>query len=244
MTEKERFRNAPGVWARLLAFGGWGSGARGALPGATEAEERANSLTGAVGLAASLVGLALLLDRPSIEFSYRIAAVVYGLTLVGSYAINTLYHAEPEARLKQRLRLLDHCAVYALIAGTYTPVALAGLGGPLGWAVLAAAWTLAGLGIAFKLRYRFRYPGLSLTFYLAMGWLVVPFVPRLHEAAAPGGFWLLVAGGAAFTLGTVLFGAKRLPHHHAAWHLLVLAGTGCHYAAIVGYLLPPGWAGP
>lgn len=228
------------MWKKVLVLGGWGERSTGCLPEATDAEERANSITGGIGLTASLVGLALLLDQPTAELSYRIGAAVYGLTLVVSYAVNTLYHAEPHRPLKERLRLLDHCAVYALIAGTYTPIALVGLGGRLGWTVLAASWTLAGLGILFKVRCRFRYPGTSIALYLLMGWLAIPVVPRLLEAVGWDALLLMTAGGLAFTIGTIFFGAKRMPHHHAVWHLLVLVGSGCHYAAILGYVLPAG----
>lgn len=226
------------VWKRILAQGGWGQRTTGSLPEATEAEERANSITGGIGLTASLVGFVLLLAHPVGDLSYRIGAAVYGLTLVLCFAVNTLYHAELHRPLKERLRVLDHCAVYALIAGTYTPVALAGLGGRLGWAVLAAAWLLAGVGILFKLNCRFRYPGTSIVVYLLMGWLAFPVMPRLLNAVGAEGLLLLVAGGVAYTIGTIFFGAKRMRHHHAVWHVLVLIGSACHYVAIVRYVLP------
>lgn len=226
------------MWKKVLAFGGWGQRATGPLPDATEAEERANSITGGIGLTASLVGFAFLLDLPAGELSYRIGATVYGFTLIASYAVNTLYHAESHRPLKERLRVLDHCAVYALIAGTYTPVAIVGLGGRLGWAVLGVAWTLAGLGMWFKLRCRFRYPGTSLAFYLAMGWLAIPIVPQLLDVLGPEAVILMAAGGLAFTVGTIFFGAKGLRHHHAVWHVLVLVGCACHYAAIFAYVMP------
>jgi hemolysin III len=211
------------------------------LPEATRQEELANSITGAFGLVGSVVALAVLLQTAleAGRFEYLFGATVYGVTLILSYAATTLYHGVRHAPRKERLRVLDHCAVYTLIAGSYTPLAVAGLGGKTGWLLLAAVWSLAGIGIAFKLRFRFRFPGTSVLIYLLMGWLGLVTIQEVMAVMGQQGFVLLAAGGLAYTIGTIFFGAKRLRYHHAVWHLLVILGSGFHFLAISGYVLAP-----
>lgn len=214
----------------------------GALPEATWQEELVNSVTGGVGLVGAVLALGILVQvaLQAGHFEYLFGAVVYGFTLVFSYAATTLYHGVRHASRKERLRVLDHCAVYTLIAGSYTPVAIAGLGGRTGWLLLGAVWALAGIGILFKLRYRFRFPGTSVLIYLLMGWLGILTIRPVMEAVGSQGFLFLTAGGLAYTIGTIFFGAKRLPYHHAVWHVLVILGSGFHFLAISGYVLAPG----
>ncbi|MCG8468372.1 MAG: hemolysin III family protein, partial [Gemmatimonadetes bacterium] len=190
-----------------------------------------------LGLLGSLVALAFLIDTPTRNLAIELSGVIYGLTLVTSYAATTIYHAAQCRVRKARWRVLDHCAVYALIAGSYTPLAVAGLGGELGLLVLLSVWLLAGLGIAFKLRYRFRFPGTSVAIYLVMGWIGVLMVGRIMDAVGPGAVSLMVMGGLCYTLGTVFFGAKRVPYHHAVWHVLVIVGSAFYYKAIVDHVL-------
>ena len=226
---------------RLLAFGGWGQRSAGALPETTEAEELANSITGGLGLLMSLIGLAFLL-RGTLAYGhpdYLISAGVYGLTLVLSFAATTLYHGTRHTPRKERLRVLDHCAVYALIAGSYTPIAVVALGGRTGWWLLASVWVLAALGVLFKLRYRFRFPGTSILMYLLLGWLGIVTIRPVIDALGLRAFLLVAAGGLAYTIGTIFYGAKRMPHNHAVWHLLVILGCAFNYAAITGYVLTP-----
>lgn len=226
---------------QLLEIGGWGQRTYGDLPEATESEELANSLTGGLGLLASLIGMAVLVQATLHmgRVEYLFSATVYGATLIFSYAATTAYHGARDAERKVRLRLVDHCAIYLLIAGSYTPVAVAGLGGRVGWILLATVWALAGIGILFKLRFRYRFPGTSVLLYLLMGWLAVITIRPLFEAIGSSGFALLAAGGLAYTIGTIFFGAKRLPYNHAVWHVLVILGSGLHYAAILQYVLVP-----
>jgi len=223
---------------RIARAGGWGNRTFTALPETvTEREEFWNSLTGGLGLLGSLIALALIIDTPTPNLLVQLSAVIYGLTLVASYGATTIYHSARCHVRKARWRILDHCAVFVLIAGSYTPLAIAGLGGRFGWLVLSAIWVLAALGIAFKLRFRFRFPGTSVAIYLVMGWLGVFLVGGVLSAVGPGAVSLLVAGGLCYTLGTVFFGAKRLPYHHAVWHLLVILGSVFHYMAIVDHVL-------
>jgi len=213
----------------------------GALPDVPRKHEMANSLTGGLGLLGSVVALFVLVDMGTRLGSTGalVSATVYGLSLVLSYGATTVYHALRCEVRKARWRVFDHCAVYVLIAGSYTPLAMFGLRGDARWQVVAAIWTLAALGIAFKLRFRFRFPGTSVFIYLVMGWLGVLMIGQVIATVGAEGVTLLAAGGLAFTIGTIFFGAKRLPYHHAVWHVMVILGSGLHYLAIVDYVLPP-----
>ncbi len=234
--------SARAIGRRILSIGGWGQRSFGPLPNEpTESEELANSLTGAVGLLASVIAVGYLLEGTLQhgQPEYLLSALLYGATLVLSFAATTLYHGARCRFRKQKLRVLDHCAVFALIAGSYTPVAVVGLGGRLGWGLFAGIWAIAGAGILFKLRVRFRYPGTSVLIYLAMGWIGVLTIRPVIEALGFQATALLAAGGLAYTIGTIFFGAKRMPYNHAVWHLLVILGSACHYAAITSYVLAP-----
>lgn len=230
-----------GVGRRLQEVGGWGDRTFDALPEVERRHELANSLTGGLGLVGSLVGLAMLVDLGSRLGSTAalVSGTIYGLSLVLSYTATTVYHGLRCEIRKAQWRVADHCAVYVLIAGSYTPLALGGIGGSAGWLVLAAVWSLALAGIAFKLRFRFRFPGTSVAVYLVMGWLGVFLIGEVIANVGADAVWLMAAGGLAFTIGTIFFGAKRIPYHHAVWHLMVLAGTWLHYQAVVSYILPP-----
>lgn len=197
-------------------------------------EERANRWTHAVGLAASLVagpvlvGLAVRSGDPT-----SIAGVaVYALTLVALYAASTAYHSVRRPDLKRLLRRLDHSAIFLLIAGTYTPIALVVLGGGLGWTLLATAWGLGAVGIVWKICCLERFPVLGPAYYLAMGWMAVVALGPLVESLSTAEMAWLVAGGLAYTGGVVFYAWKRLPYNHAVWHLFVLAGSFCHFTTV------------
>jgi hemolysin III len=203
-------------------------------------EEIVHALTHGVGALLSLVGLAMLvaiavraggLDR-------ILAAGVFGLTLVTMFGVSTAYHAVPARRLKRWLRVMDHSAVYLLIAGTYTPFSVISLRGPWGWSLLAVIWSLALAGIMLKLRPVARVPGLSVVLYVAMGWLGVVAARPLFESVPPGGLVLLLLGGVTYTTGVLFFVWRRLPFNHAIWHLFVLAGSAFHFLAVLIYVLP------
>ncbi len=222
---------------RIKHAGGWGTRDFDALPRAvTDREELLNSVTGAIGLIGSVIALGMLVGTPTASLTLQLSAVIYGLTLVASYGATTVYHSAKCHVRKARWRLLDHCAIYALIAGSYTPFAIA-IGGRLGWFVLISVWVLAVLGILFKLRFRFRYPGTSVAIYLVMGWLAVFMIGEIMRTVGPGGLALTAAGGLSYTLGTIFFGAKRLPYNHALWHVMVITGSALHYMAIVQHVL-------
>jgi hemolysin III len=202
-------------------------------------EEIANSLTHGLGAILAVAGLVVLALSASRYGSARtvVGCVVFGVALVILYASSTLYHSigHEHARAKAVLRVLDHSAIFLLIAGTYTPFTLVSLRGPWGFALFGVVWGLALAGITLRLVLRRRPTALFVALYLAMGWCIVLAAKPLLAAVAPGGIALLVAGGLAYSVG-VLFYASRRPYHHAIWHVFVLAGSAFHYAAVLRYV--------
>jgi hemolysin III len=201
--------------------------------------EPVNAWSHLVGLVLATAGTAVLL-RLAHSHAQTVAFAVYGGSLVLLYAASTLYHALPLPPHRLRpLRTLDHIAIYFLIAGTYTPVALVTLHGPWGWALLAAAWAIAIAGIPFKIWWLDAPIWLSTATYLAMGYMALLAAAPLAAAVSLGGLVWLVAGGVAYTIGAIIFSRER-PNpfpgvfgHHEIWHLLVLVGSGCHFAFMV-----------
>ena len=205
------------------------------------AEEIANAITHGLGLAAAVAALPILLAvGVASGDAYRaVGSAVFGATLVLLYLSSTLYHALRPCPAKERLRVLDHSAIYLLIAGTYTPFMLGALRGPWGWSLLAVIWSLAVAGIVAKLVLRFRFPRLSTWLYLGMGWLIVVAIQPLAANVSSSGVAWLVVGGLCYT-GGVIFYVKdaRIRFGHALWHLFVLAGSACHYLAVLWHAAP------
>jgi hemolysin III len=196
-------------------------------------EEAANALTHGVGAFAALIGGAVLVALAAMRGDgwQLTGAIVFSISLLMLYLASTLYHAARNPVAKTRLKVLDHCAIYLLIAGTYTPFTLVGLRGPLGWSLFAAVWTLAFSGIVFKLFFTGRFRKLSTGIYIAMGWLgIVAIRPMLHVLDDATLCWLL-AGGLAYTLGTVFY-LRNSRYSHAVWHLFCILGSACHYVAV------------
>ncbi len=206
------------------------------LPG----REIANALSHGLGLVGSLGAIALLaaVVMDGAEPRHRVAVAIYGTTLVVLYLVSTLYHSVPRGRFKQALRLADHCAIYLLIAGTATPLSLAHAGAEGRTGMLGLVWALALLGVAWKLATRWRHPSWSLLSYLGFAWGIGVAYDSVLFALPRTGLLLFAAGGAAYTLGVVFFVWRRLPYHHAIWHLFVLAGSAFHFAAIAFYVFP------
>ena len=201
-------------------------------------EEIANSVSHGVGLLAGLGAVPLLIvmavrsGRPSA----LLGASVFSATLLALYLSSTLYHALPRNRAKRVFRVLDHSAIFLLIAGTYTPFTLGVLRGPWGWTLLGTVWTLAIAGMVLMAVGGVRYPRTTTGLYLGMGWLALfaiqPLIPHLPMA---GLLWL-VAGGLAYTGGVVFVALEhRVRYGHFVWHLFVLAGTACHVVAVAFY---------
>lgn len=203
-------------------------------------EEFANTITHGFGLALSIVGFVVLVvlaglrgDAVSVS-----GCVIYGLSLVILYAASTMYHSAVAPELKNVLRVLDHCSIYLLIAGSYTPFGLIVLKGALGVNLLIALWAFAAIGILLKVFLRDRFVALSVVSYIVMGWLGILAIQPLFEAIGFVPILLIVAGGVAYSLGVIFFAWKRLRHHHAIFHIFVLAGSILHYAAVVLYVVP------
>ena len=200
-------------------------------------EEIANSVSHGVGLLAAVAAAPVLI----VAAVWRggavaiVGASVFAATVVVLYLTSTLYHALPASRAKRVLRVLDHGAIFLLIAGTYTPFTLGVLHGAWGWTLFGLVWSLALAGVVLKAVGGVRYPVLSTSLYLAMGWLVLIAVKPLWDRVPMWGLIWLVAGGLAYTLGVAFFAAKRVPYGHFVWHLFVLVGTVCHFIAVLRY---------
>jgi len=203
----------------------------------TMGEEIANSISHGVGLVGAIIVTPILIVVASRHGGAKgiVAASIFGTTMILMYLMSTLYHLFPEGRAKRVFNILDHCAIYVLIAGTYTPFTLVVLHGGWGWTMFGIIWGLAIAGIVFKAVGKLRYPVLSTTIYVVMGWLVIIAIkPLWHELPLAGVIWL-GAGGVAYTLGVVFFAATGIRYNHLIWHLFVLLGTTFHFIAVLKY---------
>lgn len=202
-------------------------------------EEIVNALTHGLGATAALAGGAVLITLAAVHGDgwQLVGAIVFGVSLLLLYLASTLYHAIQHPTAKGRLKVFDHCAIYVLIAGTYTPFTLIGLRGPWGWGLFIAIWSLALAGVVFKLFFTGRFKRLSTLIYIAMGWLVVVAIKPLLATLDAWTFGWLLAGGLFYTLGTIFYHRPALPYSHAIWHLFVIAGSVCHYVAVMAQVL-------
>lgn len=202
-------------------------------------EEVANSLTHGFGLLLSIAGFVFLLALAITKGDvWHIAsAVVYGLSLVILYAASTLYHSEVEPGRKHVLQLVDHCCIYLLIAGSYTPFLLVLMRDTLGFGLLAFVWAFALFGIAMKVIFRGRFNAAGVVSYLAMGWIGIIAIHPLYLMLGWEPLALVLGGGASYSLGVVFFGWHSLRHHHAIWHGFVLGGSILHYLAVVLFVV-------
>jgi hemolysin III len=203
-------------------------------------EEIANAITHGLGALLSIVALIALVSIAAVWGTgwHLASAIVYGTTMFLLYMASTLYHAITHPKARHVFKIIDHAGIYLLIAGTYTPFTLVTIRNEGGWYLFAVVWTLALIGIAAEAFWVYRPKWLSAVVYLAMGWLALAMVRPLLQSLEPGGVWLLVAGGLAYTLGTVFYVLKRVRYMHAVWHLWVLAGTVLHFLAVMFYVFP------
>lgn len=206
----------------------------------TLGEEIANSVTHGVGAVLSIAGLAILTGFAMAlgDGLLVTSCAVFGATLILLYTASTLYHAIPLPRAKQVLRLIDHSAIFLLIAGTYTPFMLVSLASTLGTTLCVLIWGIALAGIAAQGQLIRKAKWVNAALYVAMGWVVVVAIKPLAASVPAGGLALLIAGGLAYTLGTVFYVWKKLPYHHAIWHMFVLAGSALHFFAVLFYVIP------
>ncbi|MCE9662798.1 hemolysin III family protein [Halomonas sp. M5N1S17] len=207
-------------------------------------EEWLNSISHGIGAVLSLVGVVVLIVLASLAAHvdpWKLVGIsLYGVTLVLLYTASTLYHGVRHPRLKRVFQHLDHCAIYLLIAGTYTPFLLVNMRGTTGWTLFAIVWGLALAGIACKLAWPHRFTVLRVTIYLIMGWLIVFASGEMSASLPTAGIALLAAGGITYTLGVIFFAISAIPFNHAIWHLFVLGGSTCHYFAVYAAVLPFG----
>lgn len=199
-----------------------------------------NAGSHAIGLMLSIVALVVCVVFSAIKSNVYavVGCSIYGVTLILLYAASTWYHAAKNTSLKSRLKVLDHVSIFLLIAGTYTPFLLVTLRGAWGWSLFGVVWALAIIGVVFKLFFTGRYEFFSLALYLLMGWLVVIAIKPLVHALAFAGLVWLVLGGLFYTTGVYFYATdRRYPHHHFVWHLFVLAGSACHFFAILFYVV-------
>jgi hemolysin III len=201
-------------------------------------EEIANSVSHGVGMMAALAAAPILIVSAAQRggAAQIVGASIFAAAMVLLYLTSTLYHALPRNRVKRLFQILDHGAIYLLIAGTYTPFTLGVLRGAWGWTLFGLVWGLALAGVVLKAVAGIRHPRLSTSLYVAMGWLaLIAIEPLWLHLPAWGLLWLL-AGGIAYTLGVVFFALDgRVRYSHFVWHLFVLAGTACHFVAVLGY---------
>ncbi len=205
----------------------------------SEAEEMANRLTHGAGLLLFSAASAFLILRAVAtgEPLQIVGSSVYGLSLVLFYSMSTLYHTVGRPKVKYVFRILDHATIYLLIAGTYTPFTLVTLNGPWGWSIFGVVWGLALAGALFKVWMTHRLRILGPIFYILLGWMIVVAIkPLLASLPMAGVLWLL-AGGVFYTAGVGVYAWDRIPFNHAIWHLFVLAGSACHYLAILWYVI-------
>jgi hemolysin III len=206
----------------------------------TPAEERINILSHAAGLILSIVGLMLLLGHATLNGNmwHVVSFGIFGASLIMLYASSTFYHSAKNQDLRNRLRIIDHAAIYILIAGTYTPFALVTLKGSTGWVIFGVAWGLAVSGITLKLFFTGKYELLSTMMYVFMGWVIIFAVkPLIQNLSTEGIAWLL-AGGIAYTVGAIIYSFKKIKFNHAIFHVFVLIGSISHFVSVYLYVLP------
>ena len=204
-------------------------------------EERLNIASHAMGLALSLAALYFLLARALHHGDLRslFSVGLFGVSLVALYAASTAYHSTSAPDRRQRLRIVDHAAIYLLIAGTYTPFSLLVLKGTVGWVIFGVSWFMAALGITLKLFFTGRFTLVSTLLYVSMGWIILFAIRPLVANISPEGLHWLIAGGVAYTVGALIYMVKSLRFSHAIFHVFVLMGSACHFISVYFYVLPP-----
>ena len=210
------------------------------VSGQTPLEEIVNTSTQCVGLALSIGGLAILVVFASIYGTawHIISCAIYGATLVLLYGASTFYHGVRSVEGKRSLRTVEQAFIFLLIAGTYTPFTLTTLNAEWGWSLFGVVWGFALTGIILNTLYIHSFPAISNMLYLGIGWLSLIAIVPLRDSLPLGGLVWLLLGGVAYTIGIIFLSWRRIPFNHAVWHVFVLAGSICHYFAVLFYVLP------
>jgi hemolysin III len=204
----------------------------------SQGEEIANSISHGMGVIAALVGTPFLIAQAIRhgDTGFLVGTCIFCASMILLYLASTLYHGLPIGKVKHCFRVIEHSAIFILIAGTYTPLTLGILRGAYGWAIFGIVWGLAIAGVVLKAFYQTAHPILSTCLYLLMGWLLVIAVKPLFASMPPAGLFLLTAGGLSYTAGVAFFATdSRVPYGHLIWHLFVIAGTTCHYFLVLWY---------
>jgi hemolysin III len=202
-------------------------------------EEIWHAITHGIGFLLSIAALTLLVTFAAIngDTTAITSVAIYGSTLILMYGSSTLYHAITHTKAKQLFQKFDHSAIYFLIAGTYTPIILVIVGGAEGWSIFGVEWGIALVGIALKFLFPNRFEILSLIAYLVMGWMIVIVFETFKNNIDPVGFWLIVAGGLSYTVGTIFYIKDNINYFHTIWHIFVLAGSILHFFAVFLYVI-------
>lgn len=205
----------------------------------TKGEEIANAILHGIGLGLAIAALVVLVVMASLHGNalYVVSCSIYGTTLILLYLASTLLHSFPKGKAKNIFEIMDHSAIYLLIAGTYTPLALIALQGALGWIYFGIIWGLALLGVVFKIFFVKRFIILSTLLYIAMGWLIVFALSPLLKSLNTTSMIFLVTGGITYTIGSIFYVWHKVKFHHAIWHLFVLAGSICHFFTVL-FMIP------
>ena len=199
-------------------------------------EEKLNAISHGVGVIAATVGLVFLLMRVDGIYG-QLVCFVYGLSMMLMFLSSTLYHCAKSPNVKALFKVVDHSAIYLLIAGTYTPLMVLAIGGWVGLTGMIIVWSIALIGIFFKIFANQRFPKLSVITYLLMGWIAIFYIYPLYNALTTQGLWLLVAGGLCYTVGVLFYVAKKVQFTHAIWHVFVVAGCVFHFLCIYHYVI-------
>jgi hemolysin III len=206
----------------------------GNLPAYSKVEEFLNAITHFVGLVLSIIGLFTLVNKAESSIALASASIYCG-TLILMFFASTSYHSVTSSKLKHYLKIVDHSAIYLLIAGTYTPLMLVVLDNAWGMVGIILIWSLAVSGVMFKIYFHGRFPKLSMATYIIMGWLAVCFIYPLSQQMDTGGLWLLFVGGLCFSVGAIFYSMKNCDYTHAIWHLFVMGGCASHFMMIYYY---------
>ncbi|QQS28210.1 MAG: hemolysin III family protein [Sphingobacteriales bacterium] len=214
------------------------------LPNYHKKEERLNYLTHAVGILLSIIGIVFLVWKGYLHKDNRIliGCLIFGFSMLATFVSSTLYHWVERIQIKKRLRLIDHLAIYILIAGTYTPFALNNLRKEWGYLILGLIWGVAILGIIYKVVFRNQFDKLGAIdtfFYVGMGFLSILFIKPIVKSIHAGGLVLLALGGASYLIGVYFYESKSIRYNHAIWHLFVMGGAFLHYFSVLFFALPP-----
>ncbi len=209
--------------------------------GFSRGEEIAHAITHGIGALASIVGLVVMIVLAAQRGDARtiVAVSIFGASMVILYSASTLYHAMVGPRIKRFFELMDHGAIYLLIAGSFTPFALVVLRGGWGWSSLGTVWGFAILGIIYEVVFKRPWKWLSLTFYIGLGWMMLIPAKPLAAVLPREALTLIVAGGIAYTGGAVFYAWRGFRYNHALWHIFVMAGTAFHFACVIKYVIPP-----